>query len=90
MAGFGSVALDSYWGNAWPWIGVTDNTQEGTCAYESDGSIITFVPIWYFSYNSQYDNCIVIGSNEYAIGDWEVKSCSYYTHKSICESLLNK
>ena len=21
VAGFGSVALDSYWGNAWPWIG---------------------------------------------------------------------
>ena len=101
VAGFSYGLLGEKWSYTWLHIGVTDTVQEGTWAYDSDGSNISFVPVWYSNYNSEYDNCIVFGANEYGTGyaqgtgDWYVEECadsysSYYDHMSVCESLLNK
>ena len=93
-----------YHSNTWLHIGITDNVLEGTWAYESDGSNITFVPNWQYKYNDHYHNCILINAVQYdqATGDWADESCNsyddqydYYDHDnydfmSICESLLKK
>ena len=98
VAGFGYGVLGEKWSYTWLHIGVTDNVQEGTWAYDSDGSNISFVPAWssYSNSNSNYSNCIVFGANEYGqgTGDWYVESCTsyswWYDFMSVCESLLNK
>ena len=79
-------------------IGVTDNVQEGTWAYESDGSNITLVPRWSYSYPyaHEYDNCITFGANHWSLGDgdWSIIQCTAYStlydYMSICELLPNK
>ena len=101
--GYGVLGDSDKWRNTWLHIGITDNVLEGTWAYESDGSNITFVPYWQDNYNDQYGNCIVINAVQYGqgtyTGDWAIQSCtsnssywysSYPDYMSICESLLNK
>ena len=81
--GYGVLGDSDKWTNTWLRIGITDNVLEGTWAYESDGSNITFVPSWQYDINDQYYNCIVINAvqnGHYGTwnGDWSAASCTSY------------
>ena len=104
--GYGILGDSDKWSNTWLHIGITDNVLEGTWAYESDGSNITFVPNWQYEYNDHYFNCITINAVQNGqgswTGEWVAQSCTsyytyydyydsdYYDYMSICESLLKK
>ena len=69
--GYGVLGDSDKWRNTWLHLGITDNVLEGTWAYESDGSNITFVPYWQDNYNDQYGNCIVINAVQYGQGTYD-------------------
>ena len=67
-------------------IGVTDNMQEGSWAFDSDGSTVGYNPGWHHAYGGSDLNCILICNK----GDWADFSCTTSRRQSICESVLNK
>ena len=62
-------------------IGVTDNLQAGSWAYDSDGSNVTFNPEWHHVSGGSDLNCILFSDK----GDWADFSCTSKS-PSTCES----
>ena len=98
VAGVGYGVLGEKWDYTWLHIGVHGTNL--TWAYDSDGSNISFVPVWSSNSNPHNGSCIVFGANSWLLeygqdtGDWYVESCTSYSNlydfMSVCESLLNK
>ena len=68
------------------WLGVNDINEEAKFVFDSDGTLIPFIPTWHGrnGLNGPTKDCVLV--YDYSVSKWQLASCSDSTQVgTLCE-----